>query len=114
MRVKLQMAKNNVGSLVVLKPGEQQYIAGIITERGKIIFKNLDQILWFNNNIKVNLILLFHWWWHNQADYLRKIIAQERSPNHTRVGEIMTNEVSLSLTYRLITLLGRLDQPFSF
>ncbi|XP_021831917.1 CBS domain-containing protein CBSX3, mitochondrial [Prunus avium] len=55
------MAKNNVGSLVVLKPGEQQYIAGIITER----------------------------------DYLRKIIAQERSPNHTRVGEIMTNENKL-------------------
>lgn len=28
-----QMAQNNVGSLVVLKPGEQQHIAGIITER---------------------------------------------------------------------------------
>ncbi|KAH7850288.1 hypothetical protein Vadar_030478 [Vaccinium darrowii] len=28
-----QMAQNNVGSLVVLKPGEQQNIAGIITER---------------------------------------------------------------------------------
>ncbi|XP_073135796.1 CBS domain-containing protein CBSX3, mitochondrial [Henckelia pumila] len=28
-----QMAKNNVGSLVVLKPGEQQMIAGILTER---------------------------------------------------------------------------------
>ncbi|KAJ4826045.1 hypothetical protein Tsubulata_029790 [Turnera subulata] len=27
------MAKNNIGSLVVLKPGEQQYVAGIITER---------------------------------------------------------------------------------
>ncbi|CAL1355850.1 unnamed protein product [Linum trigynum] len=27
------MAKNNIGSLVVLKPGDQQYIAGIITER---------------------------------------------------------------------------------
>ncbi|KAL5845116.1 hypothetical protein ACOSQ4_011074 [Xanthoceras sorbifolium] len=27
------MAKNNIGSLVVLKPGEQQHIAGIFTER---------------------------------------------------------------------------------
>lgn len=30
------MAKNNIGSLVVLKP-EEQHIAGIITERGKLI-----------------------------------------------------------------------------
>ena len=29
------MAEHNIGSLVVLKPGEQQHIAGIITERGK-------------------------------------------------------------------------------
>ncbi|PRQ27054.1 putative CBS domain-containing protein [Rosa chinensis] len=55
------MAKNNIGSLVVLKPGEQQYIAGIITER----------------------------------DYVRKIVAQDRSPMYTRVGEIMTNENKL-------------------
>ncbi|XP_050366472.1 CBS domain-containing protein CBSX3, mitochondrial-like isoform X2 [Argentina anserina] len=55
------MAKNNIGSLVVLEPGEQQYIAGIITER----------------------------------DYLRKIVAQDRSPIYTRVGEIMTNENKL-------------------
>lgn len=31
---KKQMAKHNIGSLVVLKPGDQQYIAGIVTERG--------------------------------------------------------------------------------
>ncbi|KAM1118285.1 hypothetical protein FF1_042530 [Malus domestica] len=55
------MAKNNIGSLLVLKPGEHQHIAGIITER----------------------------------DYLRKVIAQERSPIYTRVGEIMTNENQL-------------------
>lgn len=30
----LQMAQNDIGSLVVLKPGENQYVAGIITERG--------------------------------------------------------------------------------
>lgn len=30
----LQMAQNDIGSLVVLKPGEHQYVAGIITERG--------------------------------------------------------------------------------
>jgi len=28
------MAENNVGSLVVLKPGDKQLIAGIFTERG--------------------------------------------------------------------------------
>lgn len=28
-----QMAQNNIGSLVVLKPGEEQHIAGILTER---------------------------------------------------------------------------------
>ncbi|XP_024970074.1 CBS domain-containing protein CBSX3, mitochondrial-like isoform X1 [Cynara cardunculus var. scolymus] len=28
-----QMARNNIGSLVVLKPGDEQMIAGIITER---------------------------------------------------------------------------------
>ncbi|XP_027091135.1 CBS domain-containing protein CBSX3, mitochondrial isoform X3 [Coffea arabica] len=28
-----QMAQNNIGSLVVLKPGQQQLIAGILTER---------------------------------------------------------------------------------
>lgn len=46
--MKLQMAQNNVGSLVVLKPGEQQYIAGIITERGKLYrtnFSTYDQFV---------------------------------------------------------------------
>lgn len=33
----LQMAQHNIGSLVVLKPGEQQHIAGIFTERGKTL-----------------------------------------------------------------------------
>ncbi|KAM7257859.1 hypothetical protein ACFE04_013600 [Oxalis oulophora] len=55
------MADHNVGSLVVLRPGDQQDIAGIITER----------------------------------DYLRKIVARGRSPNHTRVGDIMTEENKL-------------------
>uniref|UniRef100_A0A7N0V616 CBS domain-containing protein n=1 Tax=Kalanchoe fedtschenkoi TaxID=63787 RepID=A0A7N0V616_KALFE len=56
-----QMAKHNVGSLVVLKPGEQNLIAGIVTER----------------------------------DYLNKIIANERPPKTTSVGEIMTDEKKL-------------------
>lgn len=30
----MQMTQNNVGALVVVKPGEQKSIAGIITERG--------------------------------------------------------------------------------
>lgn len=36
--VTLQMAQHNIGSLVVLKPGEQQHIAGIFTERGNRLF----------------------------------------------------------------------------
>lgn len=32
------MAQNNVGSLVVLKPGDEKLIAGIITERGNLTF----------------------------------------------------------------------------
>ncbi|KAF3446329.1 hypothetical protein FNV43_RR11508 [Rhamnella rubrinervis] len=55
------MAQNDIGSLVVLKPGEHQYVAGIITER----------------------------------DYIKKIIAQGRSPFYTKVGEIMTDENKL-------------------
>ncbi|CAN1126992.1 CBS domain-containing protein CBSX3, mitochondrial [Linum perenne] len=55
------MARNNIGSLVVLKPGEQQYIAGIVTER----------------------------------DYLRKVIAQGRCSQYTKVAEIMTEENKL-------------------
>ncbi|XP_023538057.1 CBS domain-containing protein CBSX3, mitochondrial-like [Cucurbita pepo subsp. pepo] len=54
------MARNNIGSLVVLKP-EGQHIAGIVTER----------------------------------DYLKKIIADGRSPIYTKVGEIMTSEDKL-------------------
>ncbi|KAL5558025.1 hypothetical protein UlMin_034236 [Ulmus minor] len=55
------MAKNNIGSLVVLKPDQEQHVAGILTER----------------------------------DYIRKILAEGRSPTTTRVGEIMTDEDKL-------------------
>ncbi|KAB2075997.1 hypothetical protein ES319_A06G010100v1 [Gossypium barbadense] len=61
------MAQHNIGSLVVLKPGDQLHIAGIITERGPFF----------------------------SLDYLRKIIGQGRSPKYTRVGEIMTDENKL-------------------
>ncbi|CAH9141622.1 unnamed protein product, partial [Cuscuta epithymum] len=56
-----QMAQNNIGSLVVLKPGDQHQIAGIITER----------------------------------DYVRKMVVQDRSSKHTRVGDIMTDQSQL-------------------
>ncbi|KAK1399258.1 Cystathionine beta-synthase (CBS) family protein [Heracleum sosnowskyi] len=56
-----QMAQNNIGSLVVLKPGDSQLIAGIFTER----------------------------------DYLRKMIAQERSAKYTKVMEVMTGQNKL-------------------
>lgn len=35
IKQKLQMAKHNIGSLVVLRPGDHQCIAGIVTERGR-------------------------------------------------------------------------------
>ncbi|XP_038884780.1 CBS domain-containing protein CBSX3, mitochondrial [Benincasa hispida] len=54
------MARNNIGSLVVLK-SEGEHIAGIVTEQ----------------------------------DYLKKIIADGRSPIYTKVGEIMTREDKL-------------------
>ncbi|KDP38519.1 hypothetical protein JCGZ_04444 [Jatropha curcas] len=66
------MAENNIGSLVVLKPGDQ-HIAGIITERAQ----------------HEAVLIVF------QADYLRKIIAQERSSKYTQVAEIMTDENKL-------------------
>ncbi|KAJ9145795.1 hypothetical protein P3X46_028131 [Hevea brasiliensis] len=59
------MTLHNVGALVVLKPGEQKSIAGIITER----------------------------------DYLRKIIVQGRSSKSTKVGDIMTEEVTAEQAY---------------
>lgn len=34
MHSSLKMAKNDIGSLVVLKPGDKELIAGILTERG--------------------------------------------------------------------------------
>lgn len=47
----IQMAQNNIGSLVVLKPGKQQMIAGILTERGIAIKKktmfNLESVTYF-------------------------------------------------------------------
>ncbi|KAL1539542.1 CBS domain-containing protein cbsx3, mitochondrial [Salvia divinorum] len=42
-----QMAHNNIGSLVVLKPGEQHHIAGILTERDylrKVIVKDRSSL----------------------------------------------------------------------
>lgn len=41
------MAQHNIGSLVVLKPGEEQQIAGIFTERGKTLFCSYN-ITWPN------------------------------------------------------------------
>ncbi|KAL4203065.1 hypothetical protein AMTRI_Chr02g266690 [Amborella trichopoda] len=61
------MTQHNVGALVVVKPGEQKSIAGIITERGYFFL----------------------------TDYLRKIIVQGRSSKSTKVGDIMTEENKL-------------------
>ena len=41
----LQMAENNIGSLVVLKPGEPKHIAGIFTERGNVVLGRYSKLL---------------------------------------------------------------------
>lgn len=33
------MTQHNVGALVVVKPGEDKSIAGIVTERGTLVYK---------------------------------------------------------------------------
>lgn len=53
------MTQHNVGALVVVKPGEQHAVAGIITERGMIShkFKFLKPSL---SNHKVQLMNELH------------------------------------------------------
>lgn len=117
----MQMADHNIGSLVVLKPGEQQHIAGIITERGKAFTatrcykkKAPQSHTWFTDQKKekkkindgINCIMFKHVTSSGDlTDYLRKIIGQGRS-KYTRVGEIMTDEVISSniCTVFLLTL----------
>lgn len=35
------MTQNNIGALVVVKPGDQNLLAGIITERGMLVLPRL-------------------------------------------------------------------------
>lgn len=35
----LQMTQHNIGALVVVKPGDQKLVAGIVTERGTEAFR---------------------------------------------------------------------------
>lgn len=72
------MVEHNVGALVVLKPGDDKLVAGIVTERG------IRHEIGF-----VPVVLLFTF----ITDYLRKIIMQGKSATSTRVGDIMTDEV---------------------
>ncbi|KAK3022101.1 hypothetical protein RJ639_045945, partial [Escallonia herrerae] len=97
LRLALQMAHNNIGSLVVLKPGDQDLIAGIITERefcARNSVKMDDTTCQFN--LKLLYICLMVKWM--TTDYLRKVVVQDRSSKYTRVAEIMTDQdISLCL-----------------
>ena len=112
------MTANNVGALLVIKAGEKKALAGIITERGgasTLLFGTskyqeyrtlLNPLK--NQNLCVEGVVLFvvvqfsicNNIWSNETslscltDYLRKIIVQGRSSKTTKVGDIMTEEVS--------------------
>ncbi|PIN14652.1 hypothetical protein CDL12_12718 [Handroanthus impetiginosus] len=72
------MTQHNVGALVVVKPGEQRSIAGIITERGSSLYTPKLLTFW------IFIVLFIH-----------IIIVQGRSSNSTKVGDIMTEENKL-------------------
>jgi predicted transcriptional regulator len=40
-----QMTEHNVGALVVVKPGDEKVVAGIVTERGTLNFLNISTLL---------------------------------------------------------------------
>jgi hypothetical protein len=101
-----QMTANNVGALLVIKAGEKKALAGIITERGGASILVLNPLK--NQNLCVEgvvLIIVVQFSICNNirpnetslsclTDYLRKIIVQGRSSKTTKVGDIMTEEVS--------------------
>ncbi|KAG6624924.1 hypothetical protein CIPAW_16G059800 [Carya illinoinensis] len=71
------MAVHNIGSLVVLKPGEK-HLAGIYSSL------SISKHETTRDHTKLNFIQ------SKTGYYSRKIIAPGRSPIYTRVGEIMT------------------------
>lgn len=84
------MTQKNVGSLVVVKPGEEKLIAGILTERGSACLSTCKCSVFTDKSIQsCNFMVELN----ANADYLRKIIVQGRSSKSTKVGEIMTAEV---------------------
>ncbi|KAG6401334.1 hypothetical protein SASPL_138187 [Salvia splendens] len=118
------MTQHNVGALVVVKPGEQNSIAGIITERGASLRTNEFRLQSCTFRLKYNfeivsktsifviskrhdvvdrlvvsrnlrLGLIGVAVWSYRLDYLRKIIVQGRSSKSTKVGDIMTEENKL-------------------
>lgn len=115
------MTQNNVGALVVVKPGEEKSIAGIITERGihcpHTSFVLYCYLLSIGQFLYIYKILTFSFEQRKDCscasflsciypDYLRKIIVQGRSSKSTKVGDIMTEEVWIWPLYLLTIVLG--------
>jgi hypothetical protein len=82
------MAAHNVGALVVLRSGDMNQLAGIVTERGRLAKASSRYKDSFLYQIKCSD------WIYSAADFARKILLPGRPSQQTRVEDIMTEEVN--------------------
>lgn len=91
----MQMTQHNVGALVVVKPGEQKSIAGIITERGTWVLKvfKIAVILDFN---RLNLLIIIdcNVVFGLVVSSMRNLLICERKANRVGVDNFFLSLVS--------------------